>query len=401
MPATVTPSRRSASLRIPAGPVRRRAPRLRALAAVALWAASGAAQSMDWEAYQPESTLVVPETPVTAARFPFVDVHNHIWNMPTSDLDQLVADMDALNMAVMVNLSGMGWRQGPEYLAQCLEAAARYPGRFLIFTNISFEGIDEPGWGAATADQVEADVEAGCVGLKIYKNLGLTAVDAAGERIPVDDPRLAPVWERCGELGVPVLIHSGEPASFWEPRDEHNERWLELKQKPERYRDPALVPSWEAVMGEQWNLFRSHPGTTFINAHMGWMANDLERLGSLLDELPNVTTEIGAVLAELGRQPRQAARFLERYQDRVFFGKDAWEPSEYHCYFRVLETDDEYFDYYRRRHAFWKMYGLDLPDTVLAKLYYGNALRLFPSIDASRFPPIDAVPASVGPAADR
>lgn len=361
-----------------------------------LLAPAAAAQSMDWEAYQPESTLVVPETPVTSARFPFVDVHNHIWNMPGTDLDQVVADMDALNMAVMVNLSGRGWRQGPEYLKECLDAAARYPGRFLVFTNIDFTGIDEPGWGERTADQVQADVEAGCVGLKIYKNLGLTAVDAAGNRIPTNDPRIDPVWQRCGELGIPVLIHTGEPASFWKPRDEKNERWLELKQKPERYRDPALYPSWEEVMAEQWDLFRRHPGTTFIDAHLGWLGHDLDRLGALLDELPNVVTEIGAVLAELGRQPRQAARFLERYQDRVFFGKDSWAPDEYHCYFRVLETDDEYFDYYRRRHAFWKMYGLDLPDTVLRKLYYGNALRLFPQIDGSRFPPLEEDDAARG-----
>ena len=139
-------------------------------------------------------------------------------------------------------------------------------------------------------------------------------------------------------------------------------------------------------MAEQQNLFRKHPKTTFIMAHLGWFGNDLKRLGEILDELPNVNTEIGAVLAELGRQPRNAHAFLVKYQDRVLFGKDSWNPSEYHVYFRTLETDDEYFDYYRRRHANWKIYGIDLPDEVLKKIYYKNALRVIPGIDASAFP---------------
>jgi predicted TIM-barrel fold metal-dependent hydrolase len=139
-------------------------------------------------------------------------------------------------------------------------------------------------------------------------------------------------------------------------------------------------------MREQWNVIRRHPNTTFISAHLSWLGGDLDRLGRLLDELPNMYTEIGAVLAELGRQPRHARQWLERYQDRVLFGKDAYEPSEYHVYFRTLETADEYFDYYRKRHAFWKLYGLELPDDVLRKIYYGNALRIIPALPRERFP---------------
>ena len=138
-------------------------------------------------------------------------------------------------------------------------------------------------------------------------------------------------------------------------------------------------------MGEQWNVFRAHPGTTFIAAHLAWLGGDLGRLGDLFDELPNMYAEIGAVLAELGRQPRYARQWFIEYQDRVLFGKDAWNPDEYHVYFRTLETADEYFDYYRKRHAFWKLYGLDLPDDVLRKLYSDNALRIIPGIDRSQF----------------
>ena len=360
----------------------------------------GAQEIPPFDEYDPPSTLVVPGTEVTRAKYPFVDVHNHQFQMADQDLTALVAEMDKLNMAVMVNLSGrgvrriegadgsvrFGLREG-EYLERSVENVRHHAaGRFVVFTNVSFDGIDEPGWLETTLDQLEIDVDNGAQGLKIYKNLGLTARDSNGVRIATNDARLDPLWAKCSDLGIPVLIHTGEPAAFWQPKDAGNERLLELIERPERYRDPSEYPPWETVMGEQHAVFRAHPETVFINAHLGWLGNDLGRLGALLDELPNVYTEIGAVLAELGRQPRFARDWLIRYQDRVLFGKDSWQPEEYHVYFRVLETADDYFDYYRRRHAFWKMYGLDLPDSVLKKIYYENALRLIPGIDRNLFP---------------
>ncbi len=340
-------------------------------------------------AYDPPSTLVVPAHPVPRARYPFVDVHNHQPNMPEQDLGELVRAMDAMNMAVMVNLSGRGFRDGAgeDYLARAVRHADEAaPGRFVVFTNVDFDGVGAPGWTAAAVARLAADVADGARGLKIYKGLGMTTRDAEGNRVPVDDPRLDPIWAKAGELGIPVLIHSADPAPFWQPRDSDNERLFELMERPGRYRDPAELPSFEQILAEQHAVFRRHPGTTFIDAHLGWLGHDLGRLGRLLDELPNVHTEIGAVLAELGRQPRAARDFLVRHQDRVLFGKDSWNPEEYPVYFRVLETADEYFDYYRRRHAFWKIYGLDLPDEVLRKIYYRNALRLVPGLDPAAFP---------------
>jgi predicted TIM-barrel fold metal-dependent hydrolase len=202
----------------------------------------------------------------------------------------------------------------------------------------------------------------------------------------VDDPRFDGIFEAAGRLKVPVLIHTAEPWSFFQPQDKNNERWLELKQFPARARPPQKYPSWETLMEEQHHLFAKHPRTTFINAHLGWLGGNLAELGRLMEKYPNMYTEIGAVLAELGRQPRFARQWFIEHQDRVLFGKDIWEPTEYTYYFRVMETADEYFDYYRKRHAFWKMYGLDLPDEVLRKLYYKNALRIIPGIDPAPFP---------------
>jgi predicted TIM-barrel fold metal-dependent hydrolase len=340
---------------------------------------------MTFEEYDPKSTLVVPEHPRTKAKYPFIDVHNHQRrDMAAADVQKLVADMDRIGLAVMVNLSG---GSGDELRKGLATLRTSHPKRFVAFANVDFSRIDDPGFGEEAGKQLEVDVKQhGAVGLKIFKNLGMMLTDKSGKRVQTDDPRLDPIWKKAGELGIPVLIHTGEPMAFWLPHDKHNERWLELQQFPNRRRDDPKFASFEQTMGEQFNLFRKHPKTKFIAAHLAWLGNDLGRLGKLLDEMPNVYTEMGAVLYELGRQPRAARAFLIQYQDRVLMGKDIWNADEYATYFRVLETEDEYFDYYRKRHAFWKMYGLGLPDAVLKKIYYKNALRLMPAIDGAGFP---------------
>jgi len=339
---------------------------------------------MDIEEYEPKSTLVVKENLIRKAKYPYVDVHNHqlLLDIPLRDLSKLVNEMDSLNMAYMINLSGF---RGI-YLEKSLKNIKdNFPNRFGIFVNLDFEEIDEPKFAESNQTLIEEAVENGAIGLKIYKSLGLTDKDKNGNRIKINDKRLDPIWSICGELNIPVLIHSGEPSSFWNPKDKNNERWLELRQIPGRYRDPKENPSFEEILSEQHAIFKKHPNTMFINAHMGWMANDLDRLSAHLDSFPNVMTEMGAVLAELGRQPKRARRFFIDYQDRVLFGTDAFKITESRTYFRVLETDDEYFDYYRKRHAHWKMYGLNLPDTVLQKVYFKNALKLFPNIPKTLF----------------
>ena len=338
--------------------------------------------TIDFESYDPPSTLVVPENPKVRSKFPFIDIHNHQWRLGESDLSQLVSEMDSLNMQVLVNLSGRG---GAALKAMTDNVASQgLEHRFVVFTNINLQSIDEPDWSEETVKQIEYDYANGAKGLKIYKSQGMSNKDSKGNRIAIDDTRIDPIWAKCGELGMPVLIHSADPRPFWQPHDSLNERWLELKLRPGRKRGPDNPVSWERIIAEQHNIFRKHPGTTFINAHFGWFANDLQKLGTLLDEIPNMYVEFGAVIAELGRQPRMASAFFEKYQDRILFGKDSYRPNEYHTYFRVLETADEYFPYYKRYHAFWKMYGLNLPDEILRKIYYLNGAKLL-GLDLDQF----------------
>lgn len=336
--------------------------------------------------YHPRSTLVVPEHLVPRAKYPVIDLHGH---PPTLVLPEvvngMVASMDSLNLQVMINASGSSGQR----LTQQIEGvkAAGKENRFAFLTTLNLRGV-APGSGKVIAAQLEADVKAGAVGIgEISKSFGISITKADGSRLKLDDPELDIVWQTAARLKIPVFIHVADPAEFWSPLDFTNERWLELALFPDRrYQDRAITPSFEELMAERDRLFARHPNTTWIIAHLGWHAQDLGRLGKLFDRFPNLYSEVGAVLYDLGRQPRAANAFFTKYQDRILFGKDAWQPAEYPYYWRVFETEDEYFDYYRGYHAFWKMYGMGLPDTVLQKLYFRNALKIIPNLPRAGFP---------------
>ena len=345
---------------------------------------------MSFEDYDPPSSLVVEGEEIKRAKYPFVDVHSHQWGMPTMDLNKLASEMDEINMGFLINLSGSGF--GPQaakdlYFDESIENInENQPKRIGLFLNVDFSSVDDEDYAEKQVAIIRDAVSKGAIGLKVYKSLGLKDKDSKGKRVRVDDERIGPVWEVCGELGIPVLIHSADPFQFWLPKDNQNERWFELKEKPGRfYGENDFIPPFKDIIKEQHTIFERHKNTIFINAHLGWMGNDLKKLGEHLDKYPNVMTEFGAVIAELGRQPITARQFFIDYQDRIMFGKDSYNKEEFYTYFRVLESDDEYFDYFRKRHAFWKMYGLNLPDDVLKKVYFQNALRVFPTIPKELF----------------
>jgi len=335
------------------------------------------------EEYQPESTLVTKEHKIERAKFPFIDIHSHHWNPTADEVNRVVREMDTINLRVMVNLSG---GTGEQLRRTVATMKGGHPDRFVVFANLSYDDINTPGYGKRAAARLEQDLKNGAQGLKIFKNFGMDVKYANGERVHVDDPEFDPVWDKCAELGLPVLIHIAEPSPFFDPWDYHNERWLELKQFPQRARPPEKYPPFETLIAERNHLFAKHPKTNFIAAHLAFHGNDLERLGKTLDSLPNMYVDIAAVLAELGRQPYSAHDFLVKYQDRVLMGKDIYDVNEYKWYFRALETRDEYFEYYRPQHAFWRIYGFQVPDEVLKKVYSKNALKLVPGIDAKAFP---------------
>jgi predicted TIM-barrel fold metal-dependent hydrolase len=331
--------------------------------------------------YKPKSTLVVPQHPVPRAKFPVIDIHSHQSTpISESEFDRVMKGMEENNLRVLVNLSGSSGsrlRQGVEALR-----ASKHKDRMVLFANVNFGSVG-PGFGATAARQLEEDIKAGATGLKIFKDLGMFVRKADGSRLRVDDPELDPIWATCGRLNVPVLIHTAEPLAFFDPLDYSNERWLELALYPDRRHQTGV--RFDELMAERNAMMKRHPNTRFILAHFGWHANDLARAGKLLDENPNVYYDVAAVLYDFGRQPRAAHAFFVKYQDRILFGKDSYQPDEYPYYWRVFETNDEYFDYYRDYHAFWKLYGMGLPDQVLRKLYYQNALKVTPGLSRTGF----------------
>jgi predicted TIM-barrel fold metal-dependent hydrolase len=330
------------------------------------------------EEYQPRSTLVTPEHKIDRAKYPFVDIHSHHWNPTADHVDQVVKEMDTINLRVLVNLSG---GTGDRLKKTLAVMKGRYPNRFVVFANLSYDDLNTPGYGRRAAARLEQDVKNGAQGLKIFKNYGMDLKYATGERVHVDDPEFDAVWEKCAELRIPVLIHIAEPSAFFDPWDYHNERWEELREFPQRARPSSKYPPFETLIAERNRMFAKHLRTNFIAAHLAFHGNDLERLGKLFDANPNVYVDIAAVLAELGRQPFTAHDFLVKYQERVLMGKDIYDVNEYKWYFRALETRDEYFEYYRKRHAFWRIYGFQVPDEVLKKIYYENALKLVPGLE--------------------
>lgn len=334
--------------------------------------------------YRPRSTLVTSQHLVPRAKYPVIDIHSHT-GPSEATIERLIGEMDALNLRVLNNLSG---GSDPAAIKQKVDfiRASKYPDRFRVFANVDWNGAGAPGWAEKTVARLEQAIANGAIGLKVFKNLGLTARAANGGRLKVDDPALKPVWEACARLDVPVLIHVAEPQEFFSPLDTSNERWLELSLFRDRRHYMAGEPTFEELMGERDRMFAANPKTRFINAHFGWYGNNLARAARLLDASPNVVMDLSAVLYDFGRQPRAAREFFVRYQDRILFGKDSYEPSEFPYYWRVFETADEYFDYYRPYHAFWKLYGMELPDTVLKKIYYQNALRVTPGLPQANWP---------------
>jgi len=297
----------------------------------------------------------------------------------------MIRDMDALNLRVLVNLSGGA---SPDQVKQKVDFIRSSPhaDRFRVFANVDWNGAGGPGWAENAVARLEQAVANGAIGLKIAKNLGLTATKADGSRLHVDDPALKPVWDLCARLNIPVIIHTAEPQEFFSPLDYQNERWLELALFPDRRNYMPGKPTWEELMGERDRMYAANPKTRYIGAHFNWYGTDLARAGRQLDALPNLVLEVGAVLYDFGRQPRGAREFFIKYQDRILFGKDSFQASEFPYFWRVFETADEYFDYYRDYHAFWKLYGLNLPDEVLKKLYYANALKVTPGLPTSGWP---------------
>jgi len=343
--------------------------------------------------FQPRSMLHVGETRVQRARFPVIDFHTHVSRRraqkPGVPPGELVKTMDAVNLHTMVNLTGGA---GDDLAGAIAGFDQAFPRRFVSMTEPSWTRAGETGYAAWQADEIGRAKAAGAVGVKVLKTLGLYLRDggASGKLVRVDDARFDPMWETCGRLGLPVAIHVGDPEAFFLPIDRFNERYEELNAHPDWSFHGKDFPAFKEILEARDRVFARHPKTTFVALHVGHWAENLAAVGEMLDKFPNVHVEIGARIGELGRQPRTATRFFDRYQDRILFGTDAvplgietpqqvFGEDLYRIYYRFLETEDEYFDYAPAPvppQGRWRIYGLGLRESILRKVYSRNAERV-------------------------
>ena len=346
------------------------------------------------ENFRPQSMLQVDQHLLTKAKFPVVDVHSHFFvrlRHSPEQLDAFLQVMDRSNIALCVSLDGTLGDRFDEHV----KYLSKYADRFVIFANIDFQGggkagepatwdVNRPDFARRVARQLAEAKERGAAGLKLFKQFGLEYKNADGSLIAIDDPRFDPIWQACGELGLPVLIHTADPAAFFLPIDEQNERWEELHRRPEWSFNGERFQKREELLAALNRVIERHPKTNFIGAHVANNAEDLKTVGQWLDKYPNLYVEIASRISELGRQPYTARAFFLKYQDRILFGTDGpWPEERLRLYWRFLETYDEYFPYSEKEfppQGLWNIYGIGLPDDVLRKVYHENAQRLVPGV---------------------
>ncbi|MCX6598815.1 MAG: amidohydrolase family protein [Acidobacteria bacterium] len=348
--------------------------------------------------FEPKSELGVTESRVERARYPVIDMHTHVSWSPGLEIGdtmryaaeptELLPVMDRKNIRTMVNLTG-GWGAG---LEDCVGKFAKaHPGRFIVFTEPRWHKTTEAGYAQWQGDEIEKAYRAGAKGIKVLKTLGLYLRDKVktGTLVKVDDARFDPMWEAAGARQMPIAIHTSDPVAFFRPIDKFNERYEELNAHPDWSFGGRDFPSDRELQEARRRVMKRHPKTQFVCLHVA-VAENLAYVSEMMDAHPNMWVEFGARIGELGRQPRAARKFFDRYQDRILFGTDAVPHGDqfpqqvfgeklYEIYYRFLETQDEYFDYAPARvppQGRWKIYGLGLPDAMLKKIYNGNASRL-------------------------
>ena len=345
--------------------------------------------------FRPVPTLQVPQHLLKRARFPVVDMHTHFFHRlkhSPDQLDHFVELMNRHNIAVCVSLDG---RLGERFEEHRKYLWTKYRDRFLIFVNVDWMGAGDPEkpetwdchrpeFARRVARQLAEAKSQGASGLKLFKQFGLSYRNPDGSLLRIDDRRWDPIWKACGTLGLPIIVHTGDPIAFFQPIDASNERWEELSRHPEWSFPPDKFPTRKQLLAARNRVIARHPKTTFIGAHMANASEDLATVAAWLDKYPNLVVEPASRIGELGRQPYSARKFFLKYADRVVFGTDGpWPEERLTYYWRFLETWDENFPYSEKPfppQGLWRIYGLGLPENVLRKIYHENAVRLIPGL---------------------
>jgi predicted TIM-barrel fold metal-dependent hydrolase len=326
--------------------------------------------------YRPKSLYKIPISEVSRAKFPIIDMHSHAYAKTAEEIGEWVRNMDEVGIEKTVILTGA---TGQEF-DDIHRKYAVHPDHFELWCGFDYTGYDESGFGPRAIRALERCHQAGARGVgELHdkgKGLGSDTVNALG--MHPDDARMDPVFERCGQLGMPVNVHVADPIWMYEPMDNKNDGLMNafhwrLDNQPNIVGHSGMIDILERTV-------KKHFSTTFIACHFANLDYDLERLGKLLAKYPNLYADIAARYAETAPIPRFAAEFYAKYSDRLLYGTDmGFDKPMYRITFRILETFDEHFYETDMFSYHWSLNGFGLPDGVLRKVYHANAEKILSS----------------------
>jgi len=323
--------------------------------------------------YRPRSIYKVPVTHIDKAKFPIIDMHSHPYPKNAAEIDTWLKNMDAVNVEKTLILTMATGKAFDEINAQY----SKHPDRFEVWCGLDFSGSNAPGFPESAVRELERCKNAGARGIgEIHdKGQGLRSGKSATHGIHPDDPRVDAIWEKAGELHMPVSLHVADPIWMYEPMDKHNDGLMNavewrLDNQPNIVKLAGMVEILERTATR-------HRNTTFVACHFANLDYDLAHLGEIFDRNPNLYADISARYAETAPIPRFAAQFYAKYSDRLVYGTDmGFDQDMYHITFRILESQDEHFYQFEQFGYHWPLYGLGLSDEILQRVYHDNAAKI-------------------------
>lgn len=325
--------------------------------------------------YKPVSIYKTPVANLKKTKYPAYDMHSHPYAKTVAEVDEWVKTMDETNIAKTMILT---YTTGKEF-DSIVDLYAKYKDRFIIFCGFDYTGADQPGWAGKAVAELERCVKKGARGVGELGDKGLGELyskPTPGMGIHIDDPRMKPLIKKCGDLKIPINIHVAEDAWMYLPSDSLNDglmnaaTWKVDMSKPDKLNHDQLVTTLE-------NAVRDNPGTTFIASHLANTCSDLSQLAKLFDRYQNLYADISARYGEIAPIPRYVHAFMEKYADRIVYGTDmSPNKSMYLITIRILESADEHFYEHEQFSYHWPLYGLELSDATLKKIYNTNSVKI-------------------------
>jgi uncharacterized protein len=323
--------------------------------------------------FRPRSIYKIPVTQIAKAKYPIIDMHSHPYAKTDAEISTWLKNMDEVGVEKTMILT---MTTGKEFDAISAKYS-KYPERFELWCGLDFTDYNQPSFPSRAVKELQRCKDAGAQGIgEIHdKGQGLRSGKSSAPKMHPDDPRVDAVWEKAGELRMPVSLHVADPIWMYQPMDNHNDGLMNayewrLDNQPNIVKLPGMIQILERTLAR-------HRNTTFIACHFANLDYDLDHLGEVLDRNPNLYADISARYAETAPIPRFAAQFYGKHAGRLVYGTDmGFDQQMYRVTFRILESQDEHFYEVEHFSYHWPLYGLGLSDEILKQIYQDNAAKL-------------------------